>query len=197
MRPPRPALRPDLVAAMVLVVALAGCSGTGEPPPADAQPVTSVEVDAQDDAQDDAPSDGGPRLSGSPTEIHRSDDPDGWTVAVQPSDVGLCLIVRDSQPSTTEGCGYEVPERAALGFVVHDGADAEPGSPDVVAGLAAAAVATIRIEADGGFVPVEVATKPLPGDEERTSWAVELDADHGPLTVLALGPEGEEIERRP
>lgn len=190
--------RTDVLVALGVasLLALAGCSGAADPVSARAPSQPTAEA-VPEEPPVALPEEGGPQLTGTPTEVHRGGDGEhAWTVAVQASDVGPCLIVRDARDATTEGCGFEVPERAALGYVVHAGTDTPDGGPEIVAGLAAASVAAVLVESDGSE-PVEVATSPLPGDSERASWVLELDPARGPFTVIALGPGGEEIERRP
>lgn len=110
---------------------------------------------------------------------------------VQDSVEGPCLGVRDSEDST-EGCGFEVPERHSVGHVVHE---ASVDGPAAVAGIVVPDASQVRLElVDGTAVDLE------PVDASGFAmrfFVAEIDDPAALAAVVALGPSGEEIERRP
>lgn len=70
-----------------------------------------------------------------------------WQLIARRSDEGLCLEIRDEGGGRTLGCGFGVPERHEIGFLIHR---TMGGCPLLVVGPVVTGAETVRLEFAGG-----------------------------------------------
>lgn len=144
---------------------------------------------------DDASADGElfPERTGDPMAV-ASGGEDGaqWELSAQESVEGSCLLVEDELDRQTEACGFDVPALHDIGFFDHTGV---AGSPQVFAGVAADEVADVRLDIEGGTSISAPLLRP-DGATRVAFFVVELTEGQRVSAVVALGADGQELERR-
>lgn len=169
-------------AALVAALAVAGCSDA----PAPAEGAAAVAATPEGSA---APTDasGFPLPEGPEVAVA---DGDGWELIVHDSNLGLCVVLR--LPDQDEvACGFEVPERHAVGYITQAG----PGGVQLIAGVVAPEATTVTVAA--GDERVELHPQPVEAGEEPLSVFVgALPGDAPVAAVTARDAEGFELERR-
>lgn len=152
-------------------------------------------VAACSSAGDDAGTDGElfPERTGDPVAVASGgEDGAGWELTAQESVEGTCLLVEDELDRQTEACGFDVPALHDIGFFDHTGV---AGSPQVLAGVATAEVTDVRLEiADGTTISAPLLR---PDGATRVAFfVVELTGGQRVSAVVAVGADGQELERR-
>lgn len=176
-----------LAVALAAVVLLAACSsGADDETEAGVVPDATPSTEAAGELL--------PERIGDPVTVESGgEDGAGWEVTAQDSVEGTCILVDDELDRQTEACGFDVPELHAVGYFDHTGVE---GSPQVVAGVVTSDAGSVRLELEGGEV-VEVAPLELEGRFPAALFAVKVTGRPPVVAVVAVGPDGAELERRP
>lgn len=144
---------------------------------------------------DDASGDGElfPERTADPVSV-ASGGEDGarWELSAQESVEGTCLLVEDELDRQTEACGFDVPALHDIGFFDHTGV---AGSPQVLAGVAVDEVADVRLDIEGATSISAPLLRP-DGATRVAFFVVELTGGQRVSAVVALGADGQELERR-
>ncbi len=180
---------PAVSVAVAAVLALTGCSGSGDDEVAD----PSADAFRQRAAQVAAPP-AFPRRTGDRVQVAGGGaGEDAWKVFAQPSELGMCLQILVPERGEDTSCGFGVPRQhdiAHMTFEDRRGADLR-----VVAGPVVDFAASVRLEFRRGEA-VEVA--PVAAQAQtRTHFFAAQVTGHPPLTaVVAIDKAGRTIQRR-
>ncbi|MGH2727600.1 MAG: hypothetical protein ACRDKS_11580 [Actinomycetota bacterium] len=115
-----------------------------------------------------------------------------WEVRVQRSDAGPCIEVRDSDGGRTLGCGFGVPERRVIGFLIHRTRD---GRQLLAAGPVVREAVMVRLSLTGGEWVETMPVGPSVDDGVRT-FVADLSAKPNILAAEAFDRDGAVLGRR-
>jgi hypothetical protein len=138
-----------------------------------------------------------PRRRGPAVEVARgTQGAYGWRLVAQDSEIGLCLEMgrMDGSGGADLGCGFEVPEKHMVRFFAHAGM-AAGAEHRFFAGLVARDVVMVRVELREAE-PVDVEPIGLNAGFEVNFFVAPVPGDAMPLSVVALGPGGQELDRQ-
>jgi hypothetical protein len=181
--------------AAALALAATSCSTTSEniSAPPEPQPATGTATSSpatSEEAVSLADQASFPRRTGPLEEVTEGGSGNfTWKLLSQPSAAGTCLEVHDSTGRRTTGCGYDVPRRHDIGYLVHK----SPGRV-VVAGVVSAKVAAVQLRFARG---ADVRVQPTGELSRSLAYAVEVSPPRQLTGVIALDAAGREVERRP
>lgn len=184
--------------AAALVLAAASCTTTSENTSAPPEPVATTGTTASPPAGEAATEEpvnladqaSFPRKTGPLETVTEGGTADfTWRLLSQPSEAGTCLEVHDSTQRRTTGCGYDVPRRHDIGYLLHKA----PGRV-VVAGVVSDKVAAVRLMFARG---ADVRVQPIGTLARSRAYAVEVSPPRQLTGVIALDAAGREVERRP
>lgn len=115
-----------------------------------------------------------------------------WELFGRRSDTGPCIEIRDSAGGRTLGCGFGVPGRHALGFLIHR---TKEGRQLIAAGPVVGEAVKVRLLLAGGERVETTPAAPLV-DSDMRAFVADLSAKPPLLAVEALGRDGAVLGRR-
>lgn len=171
------------------VLALTGCSGSGDDEPVD----PGTEAFQERAAQVAAPP-AFPRRTGERVQVASGGvGADAWEVFAQPSELGMCLQILVPERGEDTSCGFGVPRRHDIAEMIFE--DRRGADLRVVAGPVVDFAASVRLEFRRGE-PVEVAPVAAQAATPTHFFAAQVTGRHPLTAVVAVDKAGRTIQRR-